>query len=168
MNRIISFILSVIFVGVVAGESFRLHLLFTNNIHGAIHEVPARFINPEFSPILAGGAGAYSYVNKLRKEAKDAEDFVLLTDAGNLFQGTQLGTQDGGSRMIQWMNWMRYDAFVPGVRDFDQGVANLARLEAEADFPFLAANLEGIDGLQANKIIDYGGIKIGIILLIWE
>ena len=166
MNRIISFILSVIFVGVVTGESFRLHLLFTNNIHGAIHEVPARFINPEFSPILAGGAGAYSYVNKLRKEAKDAEDFVLLTDAGNLFQGTQLGTQDGGSRMIQWMNWMRYDAFVPGVRDFDQGVANLARLEAEADFPFLAANLEGIDGLQANKIIDYGGIKIGIIGLI--
>ena len=52
------FILSVIFVGALAGESFRLHLLFTNNIHGAIHEVPARFINPEFSPIISGGAGA--------------------------------------------------------------------------------------------------------------
>ena len=88
MNRIISLALSVIFVGVLSGESFRLHLLFTNNIHGAIHEVPARFINPEFSPILSGGAGAYSYVNKLRSEAKDAGDFVLLTDAGNLFQGT--------------------------------------------------------------------------------
>ena len=66
MNRIISLSLSVIFVGASAGESFRIHLLFTNNIHGAIHEVPARFINHEFSPILSGGAGAYSYVNKLR------------------------------------------------------------------------------------------------------
>ncbi len=166
MNRIISLALSVIFVGVLSGESFRLHLLFTNNIHGAIHEVPARFINPEFSPILSGGAGAYSYVNKLRSEAKDAGDFVLLTDAGNLFQGTQLGTEDGGSRMIRWMNWMNYDAFVPGVRDFDQGVANLFRLNKEAKFPFLAANLEGIDGIKDKKIIEFDGVKIGIIGLI--
>ena len=166
MNRIISLALSVIFVGVLSGESFRLHLLFTNNIHGAIHEVPARFINPEFSPILSGGAGAYSYVNKLRSEAKDAGDFVLLTDAGNLFQGTQLGTEDGGSRMIRWMNWMRYDAFVPGVRDFDQGVANLFRLNQEAEFPFLAANLEGIGGIKDKKIIEFDGVKIGIIGLI--
>ena len=166
MNRIISFTLSIIFVGAVTGESFRLHLLFTNNIHGAIHEVPARFINPEFSPILSGGAGAYSYVNKLRKEAKVAGDFVLLTDAGNLFQGTQLGTQDGGSRMIRWMNWMRYDAFVPGVRDFDQGVTNLSRLNKEAEFPFLAANLMGIDGIKDNKIIEFDGVKIGVIGLI--
>ena len=166
MNRIISLALSVIFVGVLSGESFRLHLLFTNNIHGAIHEVPARFINPEFSPILSGGAGAYSYVNKLRSEAKDAGDFVLLTDAGNLFQGTQLGTEDGGSRMIRWMNWMNYDAFVPGVRDFDQGVANLSRLNKEAEFPFLAANLVGIDGIKDKKIIEFDGVKIGIIGLI--
>ena len=65
MNKVISILSSIIFVGIINGDSFRLHLLFTNNIHGAIHEVPARFINPEFSPILAGGAGAYSYVNKL-------------------------------------------------------------------------------------------------------
>ena len=87
MSRIVSLALSVIFVGVLSGESFRLHLLFTNNIHGAIHEVPARFINPEFSPILSGGAGAYTYVNQLRKEAMDSGDFVLLTAAGNFFQG---------------------------------------------------------------------------------
>ena len=166
MSRIVSLALSVIFVGVLSGESFRLHLLFTNNIHGAIHEVPARFINPEFSPILSGGAGAYTYVNQLRKEALDSGDFVLLTDAGNFFQGTQLGTEDGGSRMIRWMNWMNYDAFVPGVRDFDQGVANLERLNNEANFPFLAANLMGVGGIKDNKILDFGGVKIGVIGLI--
>ena len=166
MNRIISLAISVIFAGVLSGESFRLHLLFTNNIHGAIHEVPARFINPEFSPILSGGAGAYTYVNQLRKEAKKSGDFVVLTDAGNFFQGTQLGTEDGGSRMIRWMIWMNYDAFVPGVRDFDQGVSNLQRLIREANFPFLAANLMGVGGIKDNKILDFGGVKIGVIGLI--
>ena len=166
MNRLTPFSLSFFLVGILFGESFRLHLLFTNNIHGAIHEVPARFINPEFSPILSGGAGAYTYVNQLRKEAKEIGDFVLLTDAGNLFQGTQLGTNDGGLRMIQWMNWMGYDAFVPGVRDFDQGVSNLSSLNKKAEFDFLAANLVGIEGIKSNKIIDVGGVKIGIIGLI--
>ena len=166
MNKVISILSSIIFVGIINGDSFRLHLLFTNNIHGAIHEVPARFINPEFSPILAGGAGAYTYVNKLRDEAKAGGDAVFLTDAGNLFQGTQLGTQDGGSKMIQWMNWMSYDAFVPGVRDFDQGVLNLSRLSEKAEFPFLAANLKGVNGIKDNKIIDVNGIRIGVIGLI--
>mgnify|MGYP003325624394 FL=1 len=102
---------------------------------------------------MAGGAGAYTYVNKLRDEATAGGDAVFLTDAGNLFQGTQLGTQDGGSKMIQWMNWMSYDAFVPGVRDFDQGVLNLSRLSEKAEFPFLAANLKGVNGIKDNKIL---------------
>ena len=40
MNKVISILSSIIFVGIINGDSFRLHLLFTNNIHGAIHEVP--------------------------------------------------------------------------------------------------------------------------------
>ena len=95
MKRIISLLVNIIFVSSLFSNSFKLHLLFTNNIHGAIHQVPARFINPEFSPILAGGAGAYTYVTNLRKEVKASGDFVMLTDAGNKFQGTQLGTNDG-------------------------------------------------------------------------
>ena len=94
MKKIIILFLNVIFVNLLFSNSFKLHLLFTNNIHGAIHEVPARFINPEFSPILAGGAGAFTYASKLRKEAKLEKDFVMLTDAGNIFQGSQLGTYD--------------------------------------------------------------------------
>ncbi len=115
MKKITILFLNVIFVNLLFSNSFKLHLLFTNNIHGALHEVPARFINPEFSPILAGGAGAFTYASKIRKEAKLKEDFVMLTDAGNIFQGSQLGTYDGGSNIIKWMNWMAYDAIVPGV-----------------------------------------------------
>jgi len=166
MKKITILFLNVIFVNLLFSNSFKLHLLFTNNIHGAIHEVPARFINPEFSPILAGGAGAFTYASKIRKEAKLKEDFVMLTDAGNIFQGSQLGTNDGGSNIIKWMNWMAYDALAPGVRDFDQGVNNLSQLASEANFPFIASNLEGVDGIEDYKIINANGVKIGLIGLI--
>ena len=166
MKRIFPLILFIIFASSIYSRSSKLHLVFTNNIHGAIHELPARFINPEFSPLLAGGAGAYTYITNLRKEASEAGDFVILTDAGNLFQGTQLGTDDGGTKIMKWMNWMAYDAFVPGVRDFDQGVENLERLKKESNFPFLASNLKGVNGIENYKVIDANGIKIGLIGLI--
>jgi len=166
MKRIFPLILSLIFASSLYSKSSKLHLVFTNNIHGAIHELPARFINPEFSPLLAGGAGAYTYISNLRKEASEDGDFVILTDAGSLFQGTQLGTDDGGTKIMKWMNWMAYDAFVPGVRDFDQGVENLEKLKREANFPFLASNLKGVNGIENYKIIDANGMKIGLIGLI--
>lgn len=166
MKRIFPLILFIIFASSIYPRSSKLHLVFTNNIHGAIHELPARFINPEFSPLLAGGAGAYTYITNLRKEASKAGDFVILTDAGNLFQGTQLGTDDGGTKIMKWMNWMAYDAFVPGVRDFDQGVDNLERLKKESNFPFLASNLKGVNGIENYKVIDANGVKIGLIGLI--
>ena len=52
------------------GKTTRLHLLFTNDIHGAIHELPARFINPEFAPELTGGAGAFTYLSSVREDAE--------------------------------------------------------------------------------------------------
>ena len=61
MKRIFPLILFIIFASSIYSRSSKLHLVFTNNIHGAIHELPARFINPEFSPLLAGGAGAYTW-----------------------------------------------------------------------------------------------------------
>jgi len=62
-NRVITRFIVLLFSSGLFGESLRIHLLFTNDIHGSIHEGPARFINPEFAPDLSGGAGAFAYVN---------------------------------------------------------------------------------------------------------
>lgn len=160
------FMLPLLFTLGLRAETTCLHLVFTNDIHGALHKVPARFINPEFAPDLTGGAGAYNYVKSVRSKAEQRNESVLLTDGGNLFQGTPLGTQDGGSKMIQWMNWMEYDAFVPGVKDFDQGKKNLIRLKEEASFPFLAANLKGVEGVLPYTIKAFDGFNVGLIGLI--
>ena len=49
--------------GVLAGGSgddglLRIHLLWTNDLHGHIAPEPARFMNPEFPPPLGGGPRA--------------------------------------------------------------------------------------------------------------
>jgi len=98
-------------------------------------------MNPEFGPMLSGGAGAFQYVNDVRREAEEKGDNVLLLDGGNLFQGTPLGTLDGGETIIRWMNTMGYDAFTPGLKDFDQGVDNLQKMAEIADFPMLSGNI---------------------------
>ncbi len=149
-------------------EQIKIHILFTNDIHGAIHQVPASFMNPEFGPMLSGGAGAYAYVQSVREDADKSGDGVLLLDGGNIFQGTPLGTNDGGATIIKWMNWMGYDALTPGLEDYDQGVDNLKRLAAQADFPFLSGNIVTDDGngpewLKPWVIKEIAGVKVALV-----
>ncbi|NQV37948.1 MAG: endonuclease/exonuclease/phosphatase family protein [Candidatus Marinimicrobia bacterium] len=158
-----------VLTSLVFGENqsqLRLHVLFTNEINGAIHQVPARFMNPEYPPMLTGGAGAYHYVKTIREEQSGP---VLLLDGGNFFQGSPLGTHDGGKTIIRWMNWMKYDALVPGVFDFILGINSLSSTALTADFPFLGANImDDISGEQPAFVKPYilkkyEDITVGII-----
>ena len=110
LNRfyLLRFISLLFIANLIFGQTTKLHLVFTNDIHGSIHQIPARFMNPEFGPMMSGGAGAFAYVSELRQEAKQKGDDVLLLDGGNFFQGTPLGTLDGGETIIRWMNQMDY------------------------------------------------------------
>ena len=166
MLRKIYILLFLSFYQLLFSDISSLHLLFTNDIHGALHQLPARFMNPEFGPDLSGGAGAYTYVQSIRDKTAQKGEYVLLTDAGNFFQGTPMGTRDGGTKILKWMEWMGYDAFVPGVRDFDKGVDNLNRLSTKSTFPFLGANIKGLKNIDPYIIKKYGKTNIAIIGLV--
>lgn len=162
-------ICALLFTNDLNAKTAKLHLIFTNDIRGSIHQTPAWFMNPEFGPMLSGGAGAYQYVNDVRKDAERNCEHVLLLDAGNLFQGTPLGTLDGGKTMIKWMNQMGYDAITPGLKDFDQGAANIKQWAEIADFPILSGNIideqsgktpEWLTPISYKKI---GTVTVGII-----
>lgn len=70
-------------------------------------------------------------------------------------------------------NMMGYDAFTPGELDLSLGIDELMKMNRQADFPFLAANLMNA---QSNKPIfkpyiikemkEAGGMKVGIFGLI--
>ncbi|MBC8491524.1 MAG: bifunctional metallophosphatase/5'-nucleotidase [Candidatus Marinimicrobia bacterium] len=150
-------------------EFLKVVTIFTNDIHGGIDRSEASFINPDFPPMLGGGAVAGRYIMQKRQEAKENGWGFLLIDAGDFYQGTPLGTLSEGEAVIEYMNTVQYDVLTVGNHEFDNGWKNLKRLSEIAEFPFLAANLyrlstgELAEFVQPYIIKEYQGIKIGII-----
>jgi 2',3'-cyclic-nucleotide 2'-phosphodiesterase (5'-nucleotidase family) len=147
----------------------RIHLLWTNDVHGHIAPEPAKFMNPDFPPPLGGGASAATYINEVTAKAAAAGEEVLLVDVGDMFQGTPIGNKTKGAAVIEYMNAVGYQFAVPGNHDFDMGRQNAERLARMSKFPWLAANLvekstgQLVDWVQPTLMMEVGGIRIGVI-----
>lgn len=150
-------------------EYQKVVVIFTNDVHGGIDQSEATFINPDFPPKLGGGAIAGRYILQQRELARQNGWGFLLIDAGDIYQGTPLGTLTEGAAIIEYMNTVQYDAMALGNHDFDNGWQNLKRLAEQAQFPFLAANLyrqstgELAEFVKPYIIKEFGGVKIGLI-----
>jgi 2',3'-cyclic-nucleotide 2'-phosphodiesterase (5'-nucleotidase family) len=153
-----------------AGPRARIHLVFTNDIHGHVAPEGAVFMNPNFPPQLGGGASAKAYVDKLRVEiANEPDSGLLLVDAGDTWQGAPVGTLTQGQVMEAYFNAMEYDAIIPGNHEFDKGEAVVKRLAANLTHKFVCANIfkTGTDSLvdwaEPYRIVERAGLRIGII-----
>lgn len=122
-------------------SSFQLNIFFTNDVHGGIIEQSAEFLNPEFPPILGGGASAYGIMKKARQQIKEEGGAWLTLDSGDIFQGTLVGTLSKGEVVVDYMNMAGYDACVPGNHDFDLGRDNLEKLVEHSKFPWVSCNI---------------------------
>ncbi len=155
-----------------ADDLLRIHLLWTNDVHGHIAPEPAKFMNPDFPPPLGGGASAATYINEVTAKAAAAGEEVLLVDVGDMFQGTPIGNKTKGAAVIEYMNAIGYQFAVPGNHDFDMGRDNAERLARMSKFPWLAANLvekatgQVVDWAQPTLMMEVGGIRIGVIGII--
>ncbi len=165
IHKIVTSLVLVLFASSLrGGETLTVNVLFTNDIHGAIHAGKAWFMNPSYPPDLGGGAAMYQYVRETREIAAAKDEAVLLLDGGNFFQGTSIGMSDSGKTMIDWMNKMEYDALVPGTQDFLFGTRNLENLAEQANFPFVSANIEGLSkDIQPYTIIEQASARIAVV-----
>jgi 2',3'-cyclic-nucleotide 2'-phosphodiesterase (5'-nucleotidase family) len=150
----------------------RLHLMWTNDLHGHIAPEPARFMNPEFPPPLGGAASAARYIKEVRTRAAAAGEEVLLVDVGDFFQGTPIGSKTRGTAVVEYFNSIGYAFTVPGNHDFDMGRENLERLVGLSEFPYVCANLveaetgEPVDWVQPTLMLEFQGVKIGVVGII--
>ncbi|MCC6318330.1 MAG: 5'-nucleotidase C-terminal domain-containing protein [Gemmatimonadaceae bacterium] len=101
---------------------------------------------------------------------------VVLVDAGDLLQGNPLTyVADrldtlGVHPVIAAMNVMRYDAAAVGNHEFNYGLPHLRRAIRQAEFPFLAANVE-VPGRERrlgprfapSRIVTRAGVRVGIV-----
>ena len=153
-------------------DLLRLHLMWTNDLHGHIAPEPARFMNPAFPPPLGGAASAARYIKQVRAQAARAGEPTLLVDVGDMFQGTPIGKASKGTAVIDYFNAIGYELAVPGNHDFDLGRDNCARLARMSDFPWICANLveeatgEVVDWCTPTLMLEYDTIRIGVIGII--
>jgi len=102
------------------------------------------------------------------KQERQASARLLLLDAGDsLFGDRFLGQQTQGKGVVEAMNLLGYDAMALGGGDMRLGLDTLRQRMAEAEFPFLSANvvLSGTETLFTEPYIikEMGGHRVAII-----
>ena len=102
------------------------------------------------------------------KQERQASSHLLLLDAGDsLFGDRLLGQQTQGKGVVEAMNLLGYDAMALGGGDMRLGLDTLRQRMAEAEFPFISANvvLSGTETLftEPYTIKEMGDHKVAII-----
>jgi 2',3'-cyclic-nucleotide 2'-phosphodiesterase (5'-nucleotidase family) len=92
---------------------------------------------------------------------------VFVVHAGDAISPSLMSGLDHGAHMIDLLNMVDLDMFVPGSHEFDFGPEVFAERMAQARFPIYAANLKAPDGstlpgIMGYSIINAGGLRIGI------
>lgn len=157
--------LAMVGIGCSAPGPSRLVVLGTTDVHA--HLLPYRYATDE--PTENSLAQVATLVDSIR----EAEPRVVLVDSGDLLQGTPLGeyqarvARDSVHPAIAAMNAMEYDAAALGNHEFNYGLDFLEAALAEAEFPFLAANIHahGRDSLPfpPYTLVDRDGLVVGVL-----
>ena len=136
-------------------------ILHTNDTHSQIEPNPASASrNADEGGVVRRAAA----IEEIRAENKN----VLLFDAGDFVQGTPYYNFFKGEVEIQVMNRLGYQAATLGNHEFDNGMEDLAKLLAMAQFPLVCANYD-VTGtileqyVKKTTIIEKDGVRFGII-----
>lgn len=168
MRRLVPVLLLAAALPALCGTVY-LNILHTNDIHGGIVPREASFLNPDFPPMIGGGAHIYRYAEEVRAECEENGEYCLLLDAGDIYQGTPTGNYETGDCVVEWMNAAGYDMMTLGNHDFDDGVENALDLCWQSEFPVVCANFvnaetgEIPEPVEPYLIMDFGGVDVAFI-----
>ncbi|APB34932.1 5'-nucleotidase family protein [Gloeomargarita lithophora Alchichica-D10] len=191
MNRIykillvgfFSLVLTLAFMPILAaqGNTVAVQLIALNDLHGNLEPANLTFTLPDGQRIPAGGAEYLAtHINQLRRK----NPRTLLVSAGDSIGATPLlSALFHDEPTIEALDAMKLDVNAVGNHEFDQGAAELLRLQkggchpqdgcrdnqrfGGAKFQYLAANVinekTGKTILPPYKIYTFDGVKIAFI-----
>lgn len=108
------------------------------------------------------------------------DDNVILLSAGDMFQGSAVSSMTRGRVVVDWMNYLEFDAMTIGNHEFDWSIQEVLKYSdgneenGEANFPILCANCKDKStGKLASWCVPYAtfermGVKIGVIGVIGQ
>ncbi|MGE0553776.1 MAG: bifunctional UDP-sugar hydrolase/5'-nucleotidase [Gemmatimonadales bacterium] len=149
-------------------DSIVLRVLATTDFHGALE---ARVFPWSQGRMVGGIAALKALSDSLTAQCHCP---VVRLNAGDQMQGTLGSNLVFGRSAIEALDLLPLDAAAIGNHDFDWGVDTLRARMAEADYPWLAANvIDSATGrrpewVRASTIIETGGLRIGVIGYIAE
>ena len=137
-----------------ADMSGKLVVIHTNDMHGRFEK------NTEEGSLgMSSVAALKGYYEKLGAN-------VLLLDAGDFSQGTNLVNYYKGLNSVYFMNAAGYDAVSLGNHEFDFGLESLRAMTDVANFTILDANIiskeTGLPYLDDNEIFYFDDMKVGV------
>ena len=118
------------------------------------------------SDVHCGVDKGWGYAGLAAVKAQLSREYnVLLVDDGDAIQGEPVGTMTKGDAIIDIMNAVGYDAFVPGNHEFDYGIDHLLSLVKKANFPVICCNFNRDGELLFDPwlIKEIGGMRIGFV-----
>jgi 2',3'-cyclic-nucleotide 2'-phosphodiesterase (5'-nucleotidase family) len=147
------------FVSTVYSQEQEIRILHLNDFHGLAAAYKA-FGSDEM-------VGGISYLAWLADRLRNEKPTLFLA-AGDMIQGNNWANLFKGKSVIELMNEMGFDTMVVGNHEFDFGQNVLKERISEAKFPFLGANVEGLDKLNPYIIKELEGVRIAIIGIVTE
>lgn len=139
----------------------RIIFLHTNDVHGEVSVTD-----------VAGNARlGIASVSQMKRDLEEMGSYVLLLDAGDFAQGTELVRHSEGVSAVEFMTTAGYDAACVGEAELAYGYPHLRMLAEHAGFPLLGANVTEPDAdtaaLQSQAVFTApDGTKIGVFGLV--
>jgi 5'-nucleotidase / UDP-sugar diphosphatase len=140
-----------------------LTILHLNDFHGRAFPYIDKAIDSD-KPV---GGAAY-LAETIKRERKKNPRGVILLSAGDMFQGTPVSNLYNGRPVLDFMNFVRFDAMTLGNHEFDWGRETLGGIIRDARFPIVSANIvdrtgQTMTGVKPYVILERKGFKVAVI-----
>ena len=141
-----------------------------NDFHGSILPRDRKWSTSNGDVVIkSGGAPALSSMISILK--KEMHGNVLIVDAGDEWQGTLESNLVKGRTVVNYFNRIGVKVAAIGNHEFDFNIEEMTKRFAEANYPYVSANIfERKTGKHPNwknyhpsRIIEVSGIKFGVI-----
>jgi 5'-nucleotidase/UDP-sugar diphosphatase len=118
------------------------------------------------------GTGGLAEAMTLIRQFRSERANTLLTFGGDMLSPSLLSGFDKGAHMIALTNAFGIAAAVPGNHEFDFGPDNATARLKEANYPWLAANLQrsgvALDGVAPSFVREVAGYRLGFLGVITQ